>query len=209
MVEHINHLSRKLPVWPIYIIGAAPGIYFIMLGIRNELGPEPIAKLEHLLGEFALQMLILGLAITPLRRVLRINLFKFRRAIGLIAFGYVFLHLLTWALLDIGDLNRIWADIMKRPYITIGMLGFLGLIPLALTSNNFAQRRLGSRWRKLHRLTYGICILGGLHFVMLRKGFQIEPLLYLGSILFLLSARVDTRKWRVFAADRKPKAPTP
>lgn len=60
MVEHINHLSRKLPVWLIYIIGVAPGVYFIMLGIRNELGPEPIAKLEHLLGEFALQMLILG-----------------------------------------------------------------------------------------------------------------------------------------------------
>ena len=209
MVEHINHLSRKLPVWFIYIIGVAPGVYFIMLGIRNELGPEPIAKLEHLLGEFALQMLILGLAITPLRRVLRINLFKFRRAIGLIAFGYVLLHVLTWALLDIGDLNRIWADIMKRPYITIGMLALLGLIPLALTSNNFAQRRLGARWRQLHRLTYGICILGGLHFVMLRKGFQIEPLLYLGSTLVLLSARVDIRKWWIFAADRKSKAPMP
>jgi len=193
VVEHINHLSRKLPVWLIYLIGAAPGVYFIMLGVRNELGPEPIAKLEHLLGEFALQMLVFGLAITPLRRIFGINLFKFRRAIGLIAFGYVLLHVLTWALLDLGDLNRVWADIMKRPYITIGMLALLGLIPLALTS---------------HRLTYGICILGGLHFVMLRKGLQIEPLLYLGSILFLLLARVDIGKWRVFAADRKPKAPT-
>ena len=118
---------------------------FIMLGVRNELGPEPIAKLEHLLGEFALQMLVFGLAITPLRRIFGINLFKFRRAIGLIAFGYVLLHVLTWALLDLGDLNRVWADIMKRPYITIGMLALLGLIPLALTSNNFAQRRLGAR----------------------------------------------------------------
>ena len=209
MVEHINQLSRKLPVWLIYIIGSAPGIYFITLGVRNELGPEPIAKLEHLLGEFALQMLIFGLAITPLRRLFRINLFKFRRAIGLIAFGYVLLHVLTWALLDIGDLNRIWADITKRPYITIGMLALLGLIPLALTSNNFAQRRLGSIWRQLHRLTYGICILGGLHFVMLRKGFQIEPLLYLGSILFLLLARVDISKLWSFAGHRKSKAPTP
>ena len=102
MVEHINHLSRKLPVWLIYLIGAAPGVYFIMLGVRNELGPEPIAKLEHLLGEFALQMLVFGLAITPLRRIFGINLFKFRRAIGLIAFGYVLLHVLTWALLDLG-----------------------------------------------------------------------------------------------------------
>ena len=208
MVEHINQLSRKLPVWLIYIIGSAPGIYFIMLGVRNELGPEPIAKLEHLLGEFALQMLIFGLAITPLRRFFRINLFKFRRAIGLIAFGYVLLHVLTWALLDIGDLNRIWADITKRPYITIGMLALLGLIPLALTSNDFAQRRLGSIWRQVHRLTYGICILGGLHFVMVRKGFQIEPLLYLGSILFLLLARVDISKWWIFAGHRKSKAPT-
>ncbi len=209
MVEHINQLSRKLPVWLVYVIGSAPGIYFIMLGVRNELGPEPIAKLEHLLGEFALQMLVFGLVITPLRRLFRINLFKFRRAIGLIAFGYVLLHVLTWALLDIGDLNRIWADITKRPYITIGMLALLGLIPLALTSNNFAQRRLGALWRQLHRLTYGICILGGLHFVMLRKGFQIEPLLYLGAILFLLLARVDISKWRNFAGHGKPKAPTP
>lgn len=207
MVQHINHLSRKLPVWFIYFIGVVPGVYFIMLGVRNELGPEPISKLEHLLGEFALQLLILGLAITPLRRIFRINLSKFRRAIGVIAFGYVLLHVVTWALLDVGDLNRIWADIMKRPYITIGMLAFLGLFPLAFTSNNFAQRQLGSRWRQLHRLTYGVCILGGLHFVMLRKGFQIEPLIYMGSILFLLVARVDIGKWRILAAHRKPKAP--
>ena len=138
--------------------------------------------MEKELGLLALQLLIAGLAITPARRYLRLNLIKFRRALGLLAFIYVSLHLLVWLVLDVGILSQIWADILKRPYITIGMAGFACLVPLAATSNNFSIRKLGATWRKLHRLTYLAAILAGVHFIWLVKGFQIEPLLYMAVI---------------------------
>ena len=160
-----------------------------------EYGVEPIDRLEREYGEVGLQLLIIGLCITPLRRYTGINLLKFRRAIGLVAFFYVTLHLLVWLLLDVQILSQIWADILKRPYITVGMAGFVLMLPLALTSNNGAVRRLGPAWRRLHRLTYGVAILGGLHFMMLSKGFQLEPLVYIFVILVLLAVRVP---WKSF-----------
>ena len=133
----------------------------------------------------------MGLCITPLRRFAGVNLLRFRRAVGLIAFFYVLLHLLVWLVLDVQIPAQIWADIVKRPYITVGMAGFALLIPLALTSNNLSVRRLGGlRWRQLHRLTYAAVLLGALHFVMLAKGFQIEPLAYLIAVLGLLALRL-------------------
>jgi methionine sulfoxide reductase heme-binding subunit len=119
-----------------------------------------------------------------------VNLIRFRRAIGVLAFTYVALHLLVWLVLDVQALERIWADIVKRPYITVGMIGFVAMIPLALTSNNWSVRRLGPTWRQLHKLTYLVVLLGAVHFVMLRKGLQIEPLLYLGAIVLLLALRL-------------------
>lgn len=186
----INTALRHVPVWAVYALGVVPAFWFIWRGIENELGPNPISKLEHLLGEFALQLLILGLAITPLRRFLSVNLLKFRRAISLLAFFYIVLHLLVWLILDVGVLSEIWADITKRPYITTGMLSFVCAVPLALTSNNWALRKLGKGWYKLHKLVYLICLLAGVHFVMLRKGLQLQPLLYLASICLLLGLRL-------------------
>ena len=119
---------------------------------------------------------------------------KFRRALGLLAFGYVCLHLLVWLVLDVGVLSQIWADILKRPYITIGMAGFVCLIPLAATSNNYSIRKLGPKWRQLHRLTYIAVVLGGVHFIWLVKGFQIEPLLYMAAILGLLILRLPKKR---------------
>lgn len=95
-----------------------------------------------------------------------------------------------WALLDVQGLSRIWADILKRPYITIGMAGFLCLVPLAATSNNWSLRKLGARWRKLHRLTYVAALLAALHFLWLAKGFQLEPLVYAGLVAGLLIYRL-------------------
>ena len=163
---------------------------------RPDRRAEPIKALEQELGEFALQLLIVGLAVTPLRRFAGLNLIRFRRAIGLMAFFYVALHLLTWLVLDVQILSQIWADIVKRPYITIGMAGFVLLVPLALTSNNWSVRRLGPRWRKLHKLTYLAVLLGGVHYLMLAKGLQLEPLLYLGVILGLLALRIEPGKLR-------------
>ena len=87
-------------------------------------GVDPVKALEHRYGELALQLLIAGLAITPLRRFAGVNLIKFRRALGLVAFFFLLAHLLVWAILDVQTLGRVWADIVKRPYITIGMVGF-------------------------------------------------------------------------------------
>ena len=173
-----------------YVIGALPAPWLVWLGATGGLGVEPIKALEHELGELALQLLIVGLAISPLRRWTGVNLIRFRRAIGLLCFYYVTCHLAVWLFLDVQIPQQIWADIVKRPYVTIGMAGFVLLIPLALTSNNRSVRALGPTWRRLHRLVYPAAILGGAHYVMLAKGFQVEPLLYLAVIVFLLALRL-------------------
>ena len=196
ILQTVNSALRRIPVWLVYVFGSFPAFLYFWWGISNQLGPNPISDLEHLLGTFALQLLISGLCITPLRRFANLNLLKFRRATGLLAFFYVFLHLLVWLVLDVGQASQIIKDIIKRPYITIGMLPFLGMIPLAITSNNMSVRRLGPKWRALHRVTYAVCLLGGLHFVMLRKGFQLEPLIYVGLIVLLLILRFNWKRVR-------------
>ena len=186
----LNSVFSSIPVWLIYLLGSLPAAWFFWLGFSNQLGPNPINKLEHLLGQFSLQLMILGLTVNPLRRYTAINLLKFRRSIGLLAFSYVALHLLVWLFLDVRILSQIWADIIKRPYITIGMLSFVIMLPLALTSNQKSIKWLGRNWSRLHKLTYLVCLLGAVHFIMVRKGFQLEPLIYLSVILFLIFLRL-------------------
>ena len=190
IAQAINTVARKVPAWTLYIVLPIPAIILFFQAANGSLGPEPINVLEREYGEIALQLLILGLAITPLMRFARINLIKFRRAIGVMAFAYVFAHLLVWLVLDVQILSQIWSDILKRPYITVGMVAFVVMLPLAFTSNNWSVRKLGPTWRKLHKLTYGVAVLGGLHFVMLSKGWQLEPLIYLGVILAFLATRL-------------------
>ncbi len=196
----INQAFRRVPTWPVYVLGALPAAWFFYIGVTGGLGPDPIRALELELGRFALKLLIAVVAITPLRRLFNINLVRFRRALGLLVFFYVALHLLTWLVLDMNVLwGQILRDIAKRPYITIGMAGFAVMLPLALTSNDWSIRRLGPlRWRRLHRLTYLAILLGGVHFVMVRKGWQAEPLWYLAVILLLLALRLPA------ASPRRP-----
>lgn len=189
-VDRINRFARRVPEWLIYLICLLPVPWLLYLGQTGGLGREPIKALEHELGEIALQLLVIGLCISPLRSHLGINLIKFRRTFGLLAFIYVALHLLVWLVLDVGILSQIWSDILKRPYITIGMLGFALLLPLALTSNNWSVRKLGNRWRKLHLLVYPAVVLGAVHFIMVKKVWEIEPLIYLALILALLALRL-------------------
>lgn len=188
--QNINGLLRKLPTWPLYVVGALPPLWYLYLGFTGGLGVEPISALEHKLGLLGLQVLIAGLLVTPLRKFTGVSLIRFRRALGLIAFYYISVHLITWLLLDVRDPARIWADIVKRPYITIGMIGFLLLVPLAITSNNFSVKKLGARWRSLHKLVYLAVPLGAVHFVWLRKGWQVQPLIYLALILIVLALRL-------------------
>ncbi|MFW2544106.1 protein-methionine-sulfoxide reductase heme-binding subunit MsrQ [Primorskyibacter sp. 2E107] len=199
--DRINAAARKVPTWLVYILCALPAPWMFYQGLTGGLGVEPIKALEHEYGQLALQFLIAGLVITPLRRFAGVNLLRFRRAIGLMAFFYVTAHLAVWLVLDVQVPAQIWADIVKRPYITIGMAGFLLLVPLAVTSNMVSIRRLGRTWQKLHKLVYSAALLGALHFVLLVKGFQIEPLLYMGAVLVLLAMRV---KWRSLRLPRAP-----
>ncbi|KIC38218.1 sulfite oxidase [Ruegeria sp. ANG-R] len=201
-MQQLNQILRRIPVWAVYVLGALPAPWLFYLGVTGGLGVEPIEALEHEFGELALQLLILGLAVSPLRTFVGLNLMKFRRAIGVLTFSYVALHLLVWLVLDVQVPSEIWADIVKRPYITVGMAAFVLLLPLAVTSNNWSVRRLGPRWRKLHKLIYPAALLGGLHYVILAKGFQFEPLVYLLIILGLLALRLPISS--LLARSRQP-----
>ena len=190
LVDRINQAARKVPTWAVYSVCLIPVPWLLYLGLTGGLGREPIRALEHELGEIALQLLIAGLCITPLRRFFGVNLIKFRRTLGVLAFTYVALHLLVWAVLDVQSLDRVWADIVKRPYITIGMVSFVLMIPLAVTSNNRSVRALGGLWRRLHLLTYPVVVLAAVHFIMVGKVWHAEPLIYLAIILGLLALRL-------------------
>jgi sulfoxide reductase heme-binding subunit YedZ len=187
-----------LPEWAVYPVLLAPAVYLFTAGFTNQLGADPLRVLENQLGEWALRFLILGLAVTPLMRLARINLVKYRRAIGLCAFTYVTLHFMVYVLLD-QQLNwgAIWQDIIKRPYITIGMTAFLMLTPLAITSNRLSIRKLGTEaWRRLHRLVYPAAILGAVHYLLIVKAWPLEPIVYLGLVLMLLGLRLLPRAAR-------------
>lgn len=195
-VDQLNRLIRRLPTWVVYVVGALPLPYLFYQGLTGGLGVDPVKAIEHRYGILALQFLLASLAVTPLRRHLGLNLMKFRRALGLLCFYYLCGHLLVWLVLDVQIPREIIADIVKRPYITIGMAGFLLLLPLALTSNSYSIRKLGARWRVLHRLSYVAVLLGGIHYVWLAKGIQLEPVVYLLTGCLLLLSRVKRAKLR-------------
>jgi sulfoxide reductase heme-binding subunit YedZ len=188
--RRINGWLRPVPAWPIYILGFLYMAWLFWQALTG-VSQEPIDWLERAYGEVALQLLVATLAVTPLRRFTGVMLVKYRRALGLMVFFFVLAHFTVWALLDVQALGAVWADIVKRPYITIGMAAFALLIPLALSSNDRSLRRLGPVvWRKLHWLTYPIAVLGALHYIMLTKVYAPEPLIYMGLILALLATRL-------------------
>jgi sulfoxide reductase heme-binding subunit YedZ len=160
-------------------------------------GSNPVKEGEHFLGEWTLRFIIASLAVTPLRQVTGWNwLAKHRRTFGLFAFGYLMLHWLTYALLDV-QLNRgdLVKDLTKRPYIMIGMAALILMIPLVLTSTRNSIRRLGGkRWNRLHMLIYPIAILGVIHFWLGVKKDITDPLLYGVCVAALLGWRV-VRWW--------------
>ena len=190
----INSGLRRVPTWPLYILCLLPAPWLFWQGLTGGLGVEPIKALEHEYGRLALKFLIAGLCVTPLRRLVGLNLLKFRRMLGLVAFAYVVLHLLVWLVLDVQIPSEILKDIAKRPYITIGMTAFVLLVPLAVTSNARAVRRMGAGWRRLHMLVYPAVFLGAVHFIMLVKGWPLEPLVYLAVVLALMALRLPRRK---------------
>lgn len=156
------------------------------------LGANPIEELLHELGRWGLKFLLLTLAITPLRHWTGWNwLVRFRRMLGLFAFFYILLHFVVYAVLDQGlDMAAIVEDIIKRPYITLGMAGLLMLIPLAATSTRGMMRRLGKRWQKLHRLVYVIAIVAVWHFYWQVKLDTLDASIYAAILAVLLGTRI-------------------
>ncbi len=156
------------------------------------LGADPVKMLLHTCGRWTLNFLMITLCMTPLKDLTRsVFWLKFRRMFGLFALFYAVLHFSVYLLLDQnGRLGEVWQDIVKRPYITIGMLALLSLIPLGVTSTAKAQRRLGRDWTRLHRLVYVIAILGVWHFWWQVKKDIREPLLYACGLALLLGYRL-------------------
>ena len=193
VIDTLNAALRKVPAWSLYILLTLPIPYLFYSAATGGMGVEPINALEREMGELGLKLIILGLAVTPLRKYLKLNLLKFRRAIGVMAFVYVAVHLGIWVVLDMSlRFEQMWGDIWKRPYITIGMVAFLGMIPLAVTSNNLSLRKMGAAaWRKLHKLAYPIAVLGGVHYIMVQKVWEVEPMVFLAVILALLATRIN------------------
>ena len=190
-MERVNALARRVPTWVAYLLGMVPLGFRVWRTVTIDLGADPVKVIEHQLGLLGLQFLLASLAISPLRRV-GLNLIRFRRALGLLAFGYVALHLVAWVWLDMGlRWSEMAADLWKRPYIIAGMAGFAALLPLALTSTNAALRRMGPvAWGRLHRLAYVAILAGLLHFALLSKVWTMEVLVYVGLGLGLLAIRL-------------------
>jgi sulfoxide reductase heme-binding subunit YedZ len=178
------------------LVFAACAIPVLVLASRafaGVLGPNPVEAISRYTGDWALRMLLLTLAITPLRKLTGANsLVRLRRMLGLYAYFYACLHLLTYVWLDaFFSLAYIWDDIAKRLYITVGFTAFCLLTPLAATSTNAMIRRLGARrWQRLHRLAYLAAFAAILHFLWLVKADLREPLLYLAIFAVLMFARI-------------------
>ncbi|QWF71509.1 sulfoxide reductase heme-binding subunit YedZ [Methylomonas paludis] len=177
----------------IFSLALLPLTRLLLRAWHDNLGANPIEKITHNTGFWALSFLLLTLTTTPLRRLTRWQWpGRMRRMLGLFAFFYASLHFATYLVLDqFFDWSAIAADIIKRPYITIGFGAFVLLIPLAITSNTALIRRLGGqRWRWLHRLIYPISIAGVIHFIWLVKKDISEPLVFAGLLTMLLGMRV-------------------
>ncbi len=188
MCSTVRSALIKTPVWLLCLLPLALLFYRFK---TNDLTANPIEYLTHETGDWTLRILLVSLMITPLRRLGFPTLIRFRRLLGLFAFFYGCLHLAIWAYLDQGlDLPTMWADVLKRRFITVGMLGLLLMVPLAITSTKGWIRRLGKRWQQLHRLVYVSALAGVIHYYWLVKSDIRLPATYGAILLGLLAFRV-------------------
>lgn len=179
----------------IWVACLAPFAWIVVRGFGlggTSLGANPVETVLLTMGKTGLNILLVTLAVTPARIITGVNaLTRLRRLLGLFSFFYIALHFLTYALLDLRlEWGTLFVDITERPYITVGMLALAAMLPLAVTSTAGMQRRLGRRWRALHRLIYPIGILGVVHFLWQVKIDVREPLIYAAVLCALLGYRL-------------------
>lgn len=184
---NVNHLK---PV--VFVVCLLPLVHLLYAFFNQQLGANPFEELTRRSGEWTLRFLLITLAMTPLRKLSGSAVpIRFRRMLGLYSFFYAIFHLLTYLWFDqFFDLSEITNDIIKRPYITLGMLAVLLMLPLAITSTRGMIRKLGKKWQILHRLVYLVAILGVVHFMLLVKADLLWPLFYTVILLVLLAFRL-------------------
>ena len=193
----------------VVLLALLPLVLLVLAALHDTLGPDPVSQLEKRTGIWALRLLLLTLWITPLRRLTGWNgLIRYRRMLGLFTFFYASVHLTVYLVIDLGGFwSQIFAEIAKKPYITVGFAAWLLLIPLAATSTRGMMRRLGRRWGQLHKLVYVIGVLAILHFVWQVKFGQTiavrEPVVYAAILAALLLARWRPRR-RALAISARP-----
>ena len=187
-----------------WTLGLLPLALLLWETATQGLGSNPIEKVLHHTGWWGLFVLVLSLAVTPLRRWTGVNsLIQARRTLGLFAFFYIALHVVTYVGLDqFFAWGYILEDVLERPFITVGMLSFLLLLPLAITSTRGWIRRLGRNWTRLHRLVYPAAILGVIHYIWGVKTEALAPFLFAAVVALLLGTRL-------YFAFRKPPRPSP
>lgn len=188
-----------------FLLCLIPAVLLAWRGYHNDLGANPLEYVTHKTGDWTIRFLLITLSVTPFRKLLNLpKLARFRRMLGLFAFFYGCLHLMTWVWFDkFFDVNEMWKDVVKRRFITVGMTAFALMIPLAVTSTAGWVRRLGFvRWQRLHRLVYFSALAGVIHYYWLVKSDVRLPLMYGAILAVLMGYRV--RGW---VGDRRP-APT-
>jgi len=191
MTQESLRLIQRIAKPLVFTLCLLPLLILVLQLLTNALGANPIEAFTRRSGEWGLRFLLLTLALTPLRYMLKQAWpIRYRRMLGLFAFFYVCVHLSSYIVLDqFFDWPEIWADIIKRPFITIGMTAFVMLIPLALTSTRAMMRRLGRHWQRLHRLVYPIAMCAVLHFFWLVKADLYTPTVYAVILSLLLLFR--------------------
>ena len=189
-------IFRHLPVSLLYLILLTPIPLYFYWGVVNQLGPDPLRFIEHKYGELGLVFLLITLSISPLLRYAKINLVKFRRCFGLVAFYYIVSHILVYFFLDIGlSMDLLLSDLQKRYYIIAGFFAFITLIPMALTSNNFAVRKLNiMTWKKIHNFVYIAIILSIFHFILMSKTWTEELYFYTLVTVIILALKLKRTK---------------
>ena len=186
--------SYAIALWRLgaWALGVVPFVFAIKWTATSRLGPNPVEFLEHYTGDWALQLLLVTLALTPLRKLMgRSEPIRVRRTVGLWAYAYLCLHFSIYLVFDLElSLAQLTDDLVKRAYIALGFTAWLMLLPLAITSTDRWQRRLGRDWKTLHRLVYPAALLGAFHYLWLVKADTRKPLSYLGIMLVLLAWRL-------------------
>lgn len=189
----INRVIKPI----VFVLSLVPLSLLVYAAATNGLGANPVEKLTHQTGLWGLYFLLITLSITPLKKFAGIIWpMSLRRMLGLYAFFYACLHLTVYFWLDQSFIwQAILEDVIKRPYITLGLAAWLLLLPLAITSNQFSMRLLKKNWKRLHRLVYIAALLVVVHFIWLVKADYAEPMIYLGILLSLFLMRTRIFKW--------------